>query len=178
MYHWYFPKEWKRRAKIWIKKAERTNDEFDKYFSLYVAFNILYNIYYFTSEDGRANKCSSDSRRADNIVKLILDPKQFVIHNENLIKKYIYSIPIFGEEYWRRCRKNKGEGISKLLKNAFENKNYSEVVKQLNRWLYKVRCNLFHGEKSADISKQKKLLGESCKLLMKLTEEIIQNISD
>ena len=140
-----------RKIKEWQEKANAEDDPFDKYISMFIAYNIFYNLY----EMKRTNNFDEDSYdhdrdKAINAIKLSNSVQLFDEISAEL-DAYLKMIPVFREEYWPR--KNLGKGkqglpLAKSLKAAFLRSDKNEVVKLLVRWLYRVRCNLVHGTKS------------------------------
>jgi hypothetical protein len=107
---------------------------------------------------------SGDQRRAIGTLDLIEDRVQLFQRMRADIEDYAAFIPIFREEYYYSTRKNK-VAISKSLKQALEENNADQALEMMLRWLYKVRCNLIHGEKGFNDALQKKLLARSSSLL-------------
>lgn len=77
------------------------------------------------------------------------------------LNQYLQIIPVFRKEYWPRNNAPQKVEISKALKDAVESNDSKIAIEMLLKWLYKVRCNLVHGEKSFTDSQQKQLLAES-----------------
>lgn len=149
------------RINSWIAKGDNEQDNFNRYISYFVAFNMLYNIYakqLNLSEDLTIN----DRKRAVNVANLIQNKSQFVIAINPKLLAYIKIIPVLAEEYWDR---NMQEPVSGKLKEACANRNDAIIIEYLLKWLYKVRCNIFHGEKEYNPAKWDKLLSLSNELL-------------
>lgn len=165
----YLPSFLRQKVLEWKKKAKNESDPFNKYFALYVVYNIIYG--YFEKD-----RYYHDSTKADAVIEKIESPENFVISIKGSLERYLKLIPIFREEYWhRKVEGEKENGISYLLKKAYSEGNYKETLKQLNRWLYKVRCNLFHGGKKLEPDQEKVVL-YSYRLLMSIVDEIL-NVS-
>jgi hypothetical protein len=49
-----------------------------------------------------------------------------------------------------------------------------QTVDLLLKWLYKVRCNLVHGEKNYNDERQKNLLKQSSSLLIKILTHLLK----
>jgi hypothetical protein len=164
------PRYLKEKVEEWKRKAKNERDPFNKYFTLYVAYNIIYG--YF--EKPR----NYDKDKADKVIEKIKNPENLVISIRSQLAEYLDLTPIFREEYWYRKDEGKREnGIHYLMKKAYQDENHKETLKQLNRWLYKVRCNLFHGEKSV-VPEQEKIVSLSSKLVESIIDEILKNVSD
>lgn len=78
---------------------------------------------------------------------------------------YTNIIPVFREEYWPRQNAPRSIPIAQTLKASLQSRNARETVDLLIKWLYKVRCNLLHGEKSYRDETQRNFLEISAKLL-------------
>ena len=163
------------KVEEWREKANSEADPFDKYISIFIAYNIFYNLY----EKKKTNNfdedfSSGDGRRAIGVVELANSESLF---NEicSDLAKYLEIIPVFREEYWTE---NLREGlrrvpISEELKRAFRTADKEKTVNLLVKWLYKVRCNLVHGVKSYKDTHQKDLLQQSACLLDKILGHLL-----
>lgn len=157
-----------RLADSWLRKSEKEKDPFDKYISGFVSFNVLYNMIAL-ERDSRADLTTGDGRRVLESSNVISDKCGLVRRIAPLLAIYLRLIPAFREEYWGRTR----IPISQELKNAVANDKPDLVVWYLLMWLYKVRCNLFHGEKDYDDEKQKVIVTHSYELLNEVLSDII-----
>jgi hypothetical protein len=111
-----------------------------------------------------------DSERAIETQALVNDRVLFQTLKPEL-KEYVEFIPIYREEYWGRGR---GIPISKTLTKAFNEGDSKTSVVMLLKWLYKVRCNLIHGEKDYDDKRQRKLLTHSSSLLAEILSHLTE----
>lgn len=68
--------------------------------------------------------------------------------------------------------------IARTLKAAFREENKDEAVELLVKWLYKVRCNLIHGNKSYKDTDQGKLLEKSSYLLDKILDHLLMKYEE
>jgi hypothetical protein len=82
-------------------------------------------------------------------------------------------IPIFREEYWPTSRSPQRVALSETLKKVLKENDADMAIETLLKWLYKVRCNLVHGEKSYRDMHQRKLLEKSSFLLDKVLESLL-----
>jgi hypothetical protein len=143
------------RARItwWKIQGLRQTDPFIKFFMLYMCLDA-----WITSESEE----EKDSKKLD-----------WLINNENDLKKYWEEVKC-GEQFqswlngflqrgvvYDMRPKHRGEFIS--LTNT---DNFSQVV----RFIYQIRCNLFHGEKSPVDSNDKQLVGWAGNILGKWIE--------
>lgn len=141
-------------------KAQYETDPFNKYLSIFIAYNIFYNLFK-KSENPNADLTYGDNLRAIETQSL-MDSKKILRQLKGKWQKYLHFIPIYREEFWGRKKK---VPIYKTLIAALNEGNDERTVEMLLKWLYKVRCNLVHGEKNYDDEKQKILLEQSSFLL-------------
>lgn len=154
----------------WIEKARDENDSFDRYISYFIAFNILYNLNakkVIPNFDPIKSKNRDSELATKTIIELISDNATFVEKVAPELFPYIRLIPVEEREFWGKI------DIAKALKATFGKKDY-ETILNLFRWLYKVRCNVFHGGKSYDINRWKVLLDQSSYLLDEILELLIR----
>ncbi len=159
------------KVKEWQTKADSETDPFNKYVSLFTAYNIFYNLY-AKKKDMSPNTdfVFGDSKRDTDTISLI-DVDQLFPLIESDLKEYLSIIPIFREEYWKM--RNARVPISQRLKASFEAKNKAQAIDLLIKWLYKVRCNLVHGEKSYHDTYQKRLLEISSVFLDRILRHLV-----
>lgn len=156
----------------WQTKASSETDPFNKYVSIFTAYNIFYNLYAKKkSRNFNADFVSGDSRRATDTISLV-EADQLFQSIESDLKEYLSIIPVFREEYWPRANSSKRVPISLTLKKSFNARNKEKTIDMLIKWLYKVRCNLVHGEKSYSDPGQRRLLEMSYKLLDKILRHL------
>jgi hypothetical protein len=149
-----------KKIEEWKRKASHENDPFDKYLSIFIAYNIFYNLFKKTEEPS-ADLTFGDSERAIETQALVANEDLFQTLKPEL-KDYLGLIFVYREEYWGRAER---VPISQTLREAFNHDDAKTSIEMLLKWLYKVRCNLIHGEKNYDDKKQKKLLKHSSSLL-------------
>lgn len=165
-------KELLEKVDEWQTKANSESDPFNKYVSIFIAYNIFYNLYARKSGKFQADFARSDRKRATATISLVKTDELFPLVESNL-KEYITIIPVFREECWPTQNSPKRVPISKMLKESFHAGNLKRTIDMLIKWLYKVRCNLVHGEKSYRDDNQKKLLEISTKLLDEILRHLI-----
>jgi hypothetical protein len=154
-----------KKIQEWVTKAESEADPFNRYLSLFIAYNIFYNLYKKT-QNSDADLFYGDSLRA--IETQTLADSNFLIKTlEPELTEYINFIPVYREEFWESIP------ISRTLREVHDKENSSKTLDMLLRWLYKVRCNIIHGEKNYDDLQQKKLLGLSSILLEKVLAHLV-----
>lgn len=169
------------KVKEWRGNANSETDPFDKYVSMFIAYNIFYNLYEKKKNDSLDKDFTSgDSRRATGVIELSEAAQLFDAVNADLAK-YLEIIPVFSEEYWpaERLRDgSRGMPIAKTLKTAFENEDKKKTVELLAKLLYKVRCNLVHGAKSYKDTNQRELLQMSAGLLDKVLGHLLMRYNE
>jgi len=169
------------KVKEWKKKANSETDPFDRYVSIFIAYNIFYNLYEKKKiNDINADFFLGDSRRAIEVIELSDFARLFDELRTDLAE-YLKIIPVFREEYWpREALRNgsRGSPITQTLKTVFRNEDKEKTVELLVKWLYKVRCNLVHGVKSYKDTHQIELLQGSAGLLDKILEHLLTRYNE
>lgn len=158
------------KVEEWQNKANRETDPFNRYVSFSIAYNIFYNLY--AKRKSWSDFARGDSNRATTTISLV-EVDQLFRTIESDLRKYLLIIPIFREEYWPTRSSSKRVPIAETLRASFEAGNAGEAIDMLIKWLYKVRCNLVHGEKSYHDDNQKNLLEMSSLLLDKILQHLI-----
>lgn len=158
----------------WQTKARCESDPFNKYVSIFIAYNIFYNLYEKTKHPS-ADLTYGDNKRAIATLSLLRDVDKLLDSVQPDLKEYIQIIPVFREEYWPSRHARKKVAISRTLKEAIEKGQAQRAVEMLLKWLYKVRCNLVHGEKGYNNEAQKRLLAKSSLLLDKVLQHLIES---
>ena len=162
-----------KKIEEWRRKASDEADPFNKYTSVCIAYNTFYNLY-AKKKSGNlyADYTQGDSKRAIDTITLVEGEKLFK-SLETDVEEYLSIIPFFREEYWPKHNSPNRIPISKTLKKNFKDRNELETIDFLIKWLYKVRCNLVHGEKSYSNPDQRKLLEMSTKLLDNILRHLV-----
>jgi len=161
------------KVEEWQVKARCETDPFNKYVSIFIAYNIFYNLYAKKrSGDFRADFTQGDSNRSSAVISLI-ETDQLFKSIELDLRSYTSIIPVFNEEYWPRQNSSRSVPIAQTLKTGFQAGDARKTIDMLIKWLYKVRCNLVHGEKSYHDSNQRLLLEISATLLDKTLTHLV-----
>lgn len=100
---------------------------------------------------------------------MIRDPRLFIHSNDEDIRSFICLLRKFQEEKWTT---KSNESINDSLERSYLNRNYKLVIRDVFRMLYKLRCNMFHGEKNMNASNQHELIEVSNKILKTILNEI------
>ena len=153
----------------WQEKAQSENDPFNRYVSIFTAYNIFYNLYEKTRNPS-ADLTYRDKRRAIKILALLNENQLFQSLKDDL-SNYIAFIPIYRDEYWN---KRDAIPINSALEQSFERGDKKRTIEMLLKWLYKVRCNLVHGEKNYNDQQQRRLLEMSSSLLEKVLQHAVE----
>lgn len=166
-------KELLEKIDEWQVKAKSETDPFDKYVSMFIAYNIFYNLYAKKkSGNNKTDFSQRDSHRATATTSLI-KADQLLVSLEPDLREYVSIIPVFREEYWPRQNSSRNVPIAQTLKASFRDRDAENTIDLLIKWLYKVRCNLVHGEKSYKDGNQRRLLEISTKLLDKILTYLV-----
>lgn len=154
----------------WLEKARLYNtddlsDCFDKFVTLFILFNSQYN--YLADED--ANKLR-DQQKATNFIKQFINSKEFceiktVADSSHAIIKLI-DVGVF---YL------KNETIDNEIVGKMRSSDYNEKVEGILEAIYKVRCNLFHGDKSF-VPQQKLILLPCIAILEEINKIVFESI--
>ena len=192
--------EFKSLCQRWREKAlqydvEDTHQLFDKFFSLYVAYNALYAetaayLHRKASREGKEEYKLDDDSFPDKkaATKYVLDlltsrglmqslegtepTKQAIeqlktiISKQNSLHFWICLDPVFGEP-----QEDKDEELIKML-NSSSTDERARAVLQL---IYQVRCNMFHGRKSVS-PVQKQLLIPLTVILEKIIDQLYRKL--
>jgi hypothetical protein len=186
------PTELQRFYTRWLQKAgeyknNNLQDCFDKFFTLYVAFNRLYfelAIPYVKRGPVGTRRVAyiSDSKAAKDYVQRYLGSKaisgalgsdssclEAVSSIINLLERKEFAIKLngFGE--------GKPEADSNLLEGLKSNSAYKKIYAILDT-IYSIRCNVFHGQKGYE-NVQIKILIPVTILLQKITGLLYDKMS-
>ena len=145
--------EFKSLCQRWREKAQQYDTEdthqlFDKFFSLYVAYNALY-----------AETAAYLHRKAINQLKILIS-KQSSFHF------WICLDPVFGEP-----QEDEDEKLIKRLNSS----STDERARAILQLIYQVRCNMFHGRKSVS-PVQKQLLIPLIIILEKIIDKLYRKL--
>lgn len=158
-----------RKVLGWITKGDAESDPFDKYVSYFIAFNVLYSTHYALEHPG-SDLTRRDRQQAISVLGKLNDQESLVQSLEPTLREYLDVIPVSSEEYW-----NEGEpGIAMSLKLAVEHRDTGQILENLLKWLYKVRCNIVHGGKGYDEGKWGRMLMLSSVLLRRIVVGLIE----
>jgi hypothetical protein len=150
----------------WVAKSRNDTDPYDKYVSIFIAFNIFYNLNAKTRKP-LINLRFGDSERALKVRRL-LDATTVLMHLGHSLDSYVDFVPVSSEEYV--------DGripITDTLRQAYRRGDAEQAMEFLFRWLYRVRCNLFHGNKDFNVERQREMLRRSSVILDIILDELV-----
>jgi len=159
-----------QKAEEWIEKSKNEiDDPFNTYADLYIAYNILYNIK-AKLDDPNISLEWRDSNRAINILD-ILDVDYLINTLNSNIEQFVNMVLLFKSEMWNK------KNIQVELQRALIMGDNKLIIEYVLKMLYKIRCNLFHGEKGVN-EIQRRLLINAIIILETITvhlKEILEN---
>lgn len=153
------------RVKQWQIKASQENNSFNRFISLWIAYNMIYGIYSKKEYPLESFDKNNDGEKAVRIKNLLINSeplKQYLIQNTSELAD---SLAPFREEYWKKDQIS----LIKHLHNASRKRSYEHLIDTILKILYKIRCNLFHGEKEFLNGSQNELL----RICSNILEEIL-----
>jgi hypothetical protein len=172
--------QYKQLYKRWIEKAEQYNEVIqassdckkrcealiDKFFTLYVVYNALYNEVNASLERDQKiqikNRRAEEEKAVENVILFLSVKKLFSkISEDPASRTSITRLEKIMEEGIKSRRNSYGDlricyhsnGIydedgDKNLQSKFSQKNKPDIyVKGILEFIYHIRCNLFHGKK-------------------------------
>jgi len=143
----------------WVKKSNEDNDPFDKFISLFIAFNMFYNLYALY-KDPYTDLEHGDRDKALSTLELLDKTAFFNQHRDQLS-----SLGLECEKFTVEVRTNrKKENVSMRLSELVNKNKKKDATDLALKILYSIRCNLVHGEKGRD-EPQKELLETATALL-------------
>lgn len=194
--------DFKSLCQRWREKAKQYDSEdihqlFDKFFSLYVAYNALYAetaayLHRKAIKDGKEGYKLDDENFPDKqaATKYVLDlltsrglvqslehteaTKEAIAQLKKLFSEeshfhfWICLDPVFGEH-----QKDKDKELIRMLNSS----SADELARAILQLIYQVRCNMFHGRKS--VSKvQKELLIPLVTILDKIVDKLYRKLEN
>ena len=158
------------RADQWILKAKQEPDQFNRFMSFWVAYNMIYGIYTKRVKP-KESITWFDREKAIRTTILLKDSCHLKSDLVHLASELYDRTSVFREEYWKR---NDTTSLRQHLISSLRNDNFEYTLETILKILYKIRCNLFHGEKSYYDYNQRQLL-EVCNVILdKILQETIR----
>lgn len=179
----------------WVIKCnsyeDSLSDLFDKYFSLFVIYNRLYNEITAIFENNGTLDILREDGSIDKKPKRVRDNKaatvcvaKYLSENENTVISTLYDEIAAFTEILQKGSFNivlyngipQKERDKNLLKNLENSNNYLNLLGLLGI-LYNLRCNLFHGQKQfSEI--QKMVMIPAVTAMEKINKTLIQKMTD
>lgn len=150
------------RAEQWQEKANNQNNSFDRFISLWIAYNMVYGLY-SKKECPNESPMENEGGKAIRIKKLIRDSEPLKQYLIQITPEFAEMLNIFREEHWKKDKIS----LREHLLNASKKRSYEHLLDTILKLLYKIRCNLFHGQKELISESQNRLL-ELCSNLLEI----------
>ncbi|MCK4744940.1 hypothetical protein KAS41_02675 [Candidatus Parcubacteria bacterium] len=165
--------EYLEKSKRWLNKHDDNDDFFDKYLSLFIAVNIVYNLWAKIKNPDVNFDNGGDKKRFLEIRKDIIkifSQEKFICHIDNLIR-ILDSNSLYLKVVEEKSKKDIKDALNDV--DSFDNKDKkAEIIWQS---FYVIRCNLIHGEKGYN-NKQEELLKFVYPILKSCLEEVIKRL--
>jgi len=155
----------------WIRKAKAEGEGFNRFFALWISYNILYDFYHWKEYQNNP-RCISEKRKIRETVRLLNTQEMRIIISQNLqvisnLLRETHRVIIFE----RGCReldiKAQLEDSLKKFKSDDDNKESIEkTFENLLLFLYGMRNNLFHGRKNIADHRQEHILNYAYEILL------------
>ena len=179
---------WREKANAY--NADSLSDNFDKFFTLFVIYNRIYNVVVVILNDQgeldnlrkqgkiQKNKKEPDDNKAATVcvahflrheLQQIVDANNYSITEfKNIIANHVFNIDLkYGQP-----QRNK----DLALLHGLESGNNVLTVEALLTILYKIRCNVFHAEKGYN-EEQKMILAPANVCLQNMVDRLIQQVN-
>jgi hypothetical protein len=171
----------------WLKRADREEDVFERFIFTYIAFNAWAAAVSEFDDDAKWRTALAQSDEVnDRFVQNRYDP-EFC----NAIVEFAKSWPIFVAKDLRRRNiqraplegRPRAEVVELLRRNNVECApacwfKHREEGSETADWphtldaIYRVRCNLFHGEKGADFKSDREIVSAACAVLLPFVRDV------
>lgn len=158
------------RIEGWKEKAQSDDDQFNRFMSLWIAYNMIYCLY-SKHVKPRESKIKNDSKKAIRMKNLISGSDELRQYLISVAPNLIDILNHFRDEKWG----NDNITLKIHLENFYRNSNYENLLDIYLKILYKIRCNLFHGEKSYYSQRQHQLLELCSNILVRILSISINN---
>lgn len=138
----------------WCVNSIEQKDPFDKFIALWVGFNIIYNLYDAHRNPSIHRDEYNDHRKAVQIKE--------IIKGSDLIKVIETKFKVIDllKQYNISHERNDGSVVhyNVELERSYKNNDLDRAFEMFLECLYKIRCNLLHGEKERESYRQRRLL--------------------
>lgn len=136
-------------ARDWLKRAQKSEDPYDRFISAYIALNFLYGGRIEYPERERMASCLAELCDANNVN---ISPDVYKAYTGKPVKD---ECPTY------RFHKSKVQHVHQESWPVEEG-NYESLFKAI----YQVRCNLFHGNKSLGDERDRQLVKQGAEVLI------------
>jgi len=153
----------------WIRKAKSEKDGFNKFFALWVGYNVFYNLFHDVK---RSRSNLGDRKKAKATIELLSDDEQKILLKEPTVQQFLSYLVNGG--FRVVVQGNRQKNCVAEFKRSYDlcqsdNWKNAESIKRafddLMDLLYGIRCNLFHGDKSVGDLDQNHLLESAYNVL-------------
>jgi hypothetical protein len=165
------------RIKAWITKSDETNDAFDKYLALFISANMFYNLWAKIKNPNIDYEDLGDRKKFMETIELIdFQSIPFSKGDINELIEILIEESLIVEIKKKENRRWVTDGLAqeKLQENIDNNE---QLTKYLWETLYKIRCNLVHGEKGYE-QRQVRLLNKCSSLLKNILTNLILRLEN
>jgi len=138
----------------WMQKTYQ--DSYDRYMFRWIAFNIFYNLNYQKRFPNKSLFKTSEGNRIKGVLKKLPD------RGVSLIKKIIQENPDYLDFLIRIFNL---DNLHQEVKSLVCQNEYKKAILKFLELLYKIRCDLMHGDKDPTDEDVSKLLEDSSKIL-------------
>lgn len=137
IYNQYEQHNWDSASR-WYKRGKQETDPFDKFIDMWISYNAIYSDTHGDYEIDRAANC------AGNIYSKNVQKYNVLLSTEDA--------QYFGKRKIVDCKNSKYTAEDSRAKiecyDPSDYKSCAEAFESLIKCIYKVRCNLFHGDKT------------------------------
>lgn len=141
----------------WFRRGIESVDVYDKFISLWISFNALYNHSFIPT--GRRDFDRSEKNRFLQLVDRLLDEKE----SQETVNSHLKEMNLLVNTNLTSC--DGRINYSEKLRQSLQNKDHKESIRNAISCIYMVRCDLFHGEKV--FTQEEKNLLNNCTSLLK-----------
>jgi hypothetical protein len=165
------------RIKRWIRKSDETDDAFDKYLALFISANMFYNLWAKIKNPDLDYEDLGDGQKYRDTLELIdYTALPFTKEDVSNLIQILKDDNLIVEIKKKENRQWVLDGLAqdKLNDNLENNEKLAEYMWKT---IYKIRCNLIHGEKGYE-DRQIRLLNQTSIILKKIIEELVIRLNN
>jgi len=131
----------------WNKNADNEPDKIKRFIFRWISFNGLYSVLYSMKHGQKMTENAGDNGKLEYFFN------NFILTNEILAKE-IYSDT--NKNIFKEIKKDT-RGVGDLLENLDSQEKIELKARNMIRIAYKIRCRIFHGEKTPLLDINKKM---------------------